>query len=412
MSRKNRYIALSYPAYRLMLIGQFISLIGTQMQVVGLNWHVYELTHSAVALGGLGLNRFIPIVIFSMIGGSFADTHNRRTILFITQSLLAVLSLILAILTVLGHMNIILIYVIGALSAMVVSFDNPARQALTPSLVKKEHLPNAMSINMISWQTATILGPTIAGFILAKLGVSSIYFLNAVSYLAVLFALFFMKTEYKQTFSTTKVSWHSAKEAITFVRSKSILWSTMTLDFFSTFFSSATSLLPIYAKDILHVGPQGLGILFAAPAIGAVASGFAVAHMGTVRKAGKILLISVAVYGLATVIFGISSLFFLSFFALILIGAGDSLSTIIRGTIRQLETPDYIRGRMTAINMMFVMGGPQLGEFESGVLAAAVGAPLSVVIGGVGTLLTVGIISWKIKSLRAYIHPFTEPVAA
>lgn len=407
---KNRYIALSYLDFRLLWIGQFISIIGTQMQVVGLNWHVYELTHSAVALGGLGLNRFIPILIFSMIGGSIADSRNRKTILLITQSILVVLSLILSLVTITHMINIFWIYLIGALSAIVFSFDAPARQSFVPSLVKKEHLPNAMSLNMISWQTATIIGPGLAGFMLAKFGVSSIYLFNAISYIAVIVALLLMKTKHVPAEVKVKVSLQSAKEAITFVKSKKILWSTMVLDFFSTFFASATSLLPIYAKDILRVGPQGLGILYAAPAVGAVIAGFVVAHMGSIKRAGFILLLAVAVYGFSTIIFGVSNIFIISLLALILIGGGDSLSTIIRSTIRQLETPDHIRGRMTAVNMIFVMGGPQLGEFESGLLAAWLGAPLSVVVGGVGTLIVVGIIGWKITSLRKYEHTFTEPL--
>lgn len=199
-----------------------------------------------------------------------------------------------------------------------------------------------------------------------------------------------------------KVSLQAILEGLSFVKSKTIIWSTMLLDFFGTFFASATALLPIYAQSILHVGPIGFGFLYAAPSVGAVCAGLILAYKGTITQQGKWLLVSVAVYALATILFGFSRVFFVSFIALFLVGAGDSISTVIRNTIRQLSTPDYIRGRMTAINMIFFMGGPQLGEFEAGALAAVVGAPISVAIGGIGTLIVVGIVAATIPVLRKY----------
>jgi len=181
-----------------------------------------------------------------------------------------------------------------------------------------------------------------------------------------------------------------------------MIWSTMMLDFFSTFFSSATALIPIYAKDILAVGPTGLGFLYSAPAIGAVIAGFLVAHKHNLRNQGMILLVSVGFYALGTVIFGLSHIFILSILALIVVGAGDSVSTIIRNTIRNLETPDYIRGRMTSVNMIFFMGGPQLGDFEAGTLAGYMGAPFSVVTGGIATLVVVAAMAKKLPVLRKY----------
>ena len=176
----------------------------------------------------------------------------------------------------------------------------------------------------------------------------------------------------------------------------------MVLDFFSTFFSSVSALFPIFAKDILHVGPQGLGFMYAAPSIGAVIAGFVIAHMGTLSKQGRILLISIAFFAVGTIVFGLSKSFILSLLALLVVGAGDSVSTIIRHTVRQLATPNYIRGRMTSINMIFFMGGPQLGEFQSGIMAAFIGAPFAVAIGGGGTIIVVGIMALTIPILRRY----------
>lgn len=397
-----RFPALKYRDFRLLWIGQFISVIGSQMQMVALNWHIYVLTNSAIALGLIGLTRFVPIMIFSLVGGSFADVLNRKKIMLTTQSALAIFAFILAAATFTKSVNPLIIFAITALSAIMVSFDIPSRQALIPNLVDKKHLANAMSLNVIMFQLATIVGPMIAGLLISKYNLGNIYAINSLSYLAAIISILLIKSKGDVKDKSGVFSLSSIKEGITFVKSKTIIWSTMILDFFSTFFSSAQALFPIFAKDILHVGPQGLGLLYSAPSLGAVIASFAMAHAGTLSKQGKILLISVSLYAIGTVIFGISKFFPLSLLALLIIGAGDSISTIIRNTIRQLATPDNIRGRMTSINMIFFLGGPQLGEFQAGLLAAYLGAPLSVVIGGVGALVIVGIIAITIPTLRKY----------
>lgn len=400
--KSGRFAALRYRDFRLLWIALLISNIGSQMQFAAINWHIFILTHSAFALGLIGLSRFLPITIFALFAGAVADAHNRRKILFITQASLTLLSFILAYTTFIRAVNPLIIYVITALSSVAIAFDSPPRQAIIPSLVHKDHLSNAMSLNVIMFQTSMVIGPALSGFLIAQFGVGSIYFINAVSFLAVIMALVMMKTSGEIEGKPSKVSFHAILEGLVFIKSKTIIWSTMILDFFSTFFSSATSLLPIFAQTILHVGPIGFGFLYAAQSIGAVLTGYIMAYIGKIKNQGKLLLLGVFIYGLATVMFGLSKFVWLSFVALFLIGAGDSVSTIIRNTIRQITTPDYIRGRMTSINMIFFMGGPQLGEFEAGVLAAAIGAPLSVVVGGVGTLLIVALVALKIPILRNY----------
>jgi MFS family permease len=402
MANSERYAALKYRDFRLLWLGLFLSNIGSQMQFTAINWHIYILTHSAFALGLIGLSRFIPIAIFAVVGGTIADAHNRKKILLITQVCLTLLSGFLALMTLSQNVHPIIIYIVTALSALVMAFDTPPRQAIIPSLVKKEHLPNAMSLNVIMWQTSSIVGPALAGLLIATLGIGSIYIFNTFSFISVIAALLLMETSGEIEGEATPVTLKAMLDGFRFVKSKTIIWSTMILDFFSTFFASATALLPLFAETILHVGPTGFGILSAAPSIGAVITGFLMAHFGIIKKQGKLLLIAVAVYGIATIIFGLSKIFLLSFFALFLIGTGDSISTVIRNTIRQLATPDYIRGRMTSVNMIFFMGGPQLGEFEAGALAAAVGGPVSVIIGGVGTLIVVGLVALKVPVLRNY----------
>ncbi len=378
------------------------------MQFVAINWHVYILTHSAFALGLVGLLRFLPILVFSLIGGSVADAHNRKIILYITQSTLAVLSFILALFTISGQIHVAIIYAITILFAVALSFDMPARQAFIPGLVDRKHLANAMSLNSIMFQTSSILGPAVSGFLIAKTGMGTIYGINALSFIAVLSSLYFIKTSGRVEGIPTKISLSSILEGLSFVKSRTMIWSTMLLDFFSTFFSSATALIPIFAKDILNVGPQGLGLLYAAPAIGAVFAGFLLAHFHQLGKQGAILLSSVALYALGTILFGVSHIFLLSLFALMITGIGDGISTIIRNTVRQLETPDYIRGRMTSINMIFFMGGPQLGDFEAGALASAIGGPLAVIAGGIGTLAVVGFMALGIPPLRNYDKHFAN----
>ncbi|OGH18205.1 MAG: hypothetical protein A3F31_05190 [Candidatus Levybacteria bacterium RIFCSPHIGHO2_12_FULL_38_12] len=401
-AQKARYPALTYRDFRLLWFGQFIANTGIQMQFVAVNWHLYRLTDSPVALGLLGLFRFLPIIIFSLIGGNFADAHNRKRILILASASLSILSFFLAFSTLSETINPFIMYTVSILIAVASSFDIPARQAFVPNLVKKEHLPNAISLNVVMFQASLVVGPALAGILIAQLGEGYVYGLSAVSFAGALLALFLIKTTGEPKGEKPEISIAAIAEGITFIKSQTLIWSTMLLDFFSTFFASATVLLPIFAKDILHVGPQGFGVLAASPAIGAVVAGFVFAHFGILRKQGTILLVSVGLFGIATIFFGISNSFLLSFLFLFIVGAGDSISAIIRNTIRQAVTPDYIRGRMSAVSMIFFMGGPQLGEFEAGLLAAWIGAPFSVVLGGIGTLIVVGLVAFGIPKVRNY----------
>ncbi|MBI2452811.1 MAG: MFS transporter [Parcubacteria group bacterium] len=259
-----------------------------------------------------------------------------------------------------------------------------------------------MSLSVIMFQTSMMIGPALAGIVISQFGIGFVYLINAISFFSVIAALILMKTSGEIEGTPSRVSLRAVLDGLAFVKSKTIIWSTTLLDFFSTFFASATALLPIFAENILRVGPMGFGFLYAAPSIGAVLAGYVLARMGTMKHQGKILLASVAMYGTATMVFGLSKMFWLSFFALFLIGIGDSISVVIRSTIRQLTTPDHIRGRMSSVNMIFSMGGPQLGAFEAGVLAAALGGPLSVAIGGAGALAVTAIVAAKIPALRNY----------
>jgi MFS family permease len=375
------------------------------MQTVAINWHVYLLTKSAVALGLVGLFRGVPVIVCSLIGGVVADAVNRKRLMIVTQTVMLTSAGLLTATTLSGIKSVWPIYLLSALASAATAFDLPARQSLMPSLVPLEDFPNAVSLTMIVFNVATISGPALAGFILAARGPAVIYGFNALSFVAVIIALLAMRVSGSPELQSDRrqaLSFAALKEGLQFVWRTPIMVQTMTLDFVATFFASATLLLPIFARDILQVGAHGYGLLAAAPAIGSVITAFFMARLGTFHREGRIVVWAVAVYGVATVAFGISRVFWISLLMLAFTGAADTVSTVLRQTIRQLVTPNYLRGRMTSINMMFFMGGPQLGELEAGLLAALIRAPLSVVVGGLGSTTAAAIAAVKSKSLMEF----------
>lgn len=388
------------------------------MQNAALLWHVSLLVspeRKAIALGLVGLVRIAPIVVFSMVSGVVADAMDRRKVLFVTQSLAGLVALALALYTYSGGTAVWPIYALSAIGAAVSSFDLPARAALVPTLVPREHLSNAITLNTIMFQTASVVGPAAAGFAIAEAGVASAYFFNALSFGFVILALAMMRNlpvaAAPVAGETNEVSWAAAKEGLQFVFRAPLIRSTMLLDFFATFFASATALLPIFAQDILFVGARGYGWLFAAPAVGSFLTSIVmVPATEKIRKRGSVIIWSVVGHGLATIVFGFSRSFWLTFACLAFVGATDTVSTVLRNVIRQLETPDRLRGRMTGINMVFFTGGPQLGELEAGAVANSFGAPFSVITGGIGCLLATGWVALTTPGLRGYTHA-TKPAS-
>ncbi len=372
------------------------------MQQATISWHIYLLTHSAFALGLAALVRFAPVVVFSLIGGVIADTYDRRRVMLVTQSAMMLFAAILGLLTSSGWISAVLIYVLVAFTAAASVFDSPARQALFPNLVPPEHLTNALSLNSINNQTASIVGPALAGFMIAWKGVAAVYWINAASFLAVLVALILMRTPTQQGLGGANMTLKALGDGIRFLRRSEIILSIMLLDLFGVFFSSASALLPIFAHEILQVGPQGFGILSSSQAMGAVIAGAGTAFAGNLKKKGPLVLWAFALYGVATALYGISRSFALSVLFLAIVGATHTFSTILRNTLRQLVTPDYLRGRMGSLNMVFTRGGSQLGNLEAGIVAALIGAPLSVITGGIATVITVAAIAWLVPQLRNY----------
>lgn len=399
--KQSSFAALQFSALRIFLFGLLVSTLGSTMQVVAVGWHVYELTHSPISLGFIGLAGFIPILISFLPGGAIADSFNRKKILIVLQIFFGLGACILGFATVLHSISPWLIYGVLGLNGLLITVDLPARSAIIPLLVPQEYAFGAVSLNTLCRQTASVLGPAIAGFLIAFYGPQSVYFFNAVSFLVMLIALCLIHVPNLLEKKTT-VSLSAIGEGIMFIRHSPLISSTMLLDFFVTFLASCVVLLPVFAKDVLHADARQLGLLYAAPAVGGVLAGFIFSSLGNIKHQGKIIFLAIGVYGLATIGFGLSHSFFLSLLFLACAGAGDMVSTIIRNGIRQLMTPDSMRGRMTAISMVFFIGGPFLGDTEAGFLAGLIGAPLSVVVGGVAAVLFVSGIWAKIPKLRKY----------
>jgi MFS family permease len=330
--------------------------------------------------------------------------------MFYTQTTMCATALMLAFLTYRGLGHPWPIYALAAVGAAASAFDNPARQSLIPMLVPREHLANAISLNAIIFQVASVAGPTAGGLLIATMGIEWVYALNALTFVCVIGALLMMRDVPARGASEPgDISVRAVREGLGFVFSSPIIRSTMLLDFFATFFSSATALLPIFAQDVLRVGARGYGWLYAAPSIGAVIMSLVmVRSIERIERRGAVLIGAVSVYGLATILFGLSRSFWLTFLCLAVSGAADTVSMVLRNVIRQMGTPDHLRGRMVGINMVFVQGGPQLGELEAGAVGQLFGPRASVVTGGIGCLIATAWIAARTPTLRHYRRSFID----
>jgi len=357
----------------------------------------------------LGFFRIAPVLLFALWGGVIADAFDRRRLMLISQTMLALVSLAFAVSTYAGWASTYSTYALAFLAGAATALDSPARQALIPLLVPREQLGSALSLHTLGWQVANIIGPPIAGWMLATTGMVPIYLIDAASFLAVIGALLAMRHR-APIRSGAGLSLRAAAEGLAFIRRTPLIHSTMLLDFFATFFGGSMLLMPIFADQVLRVGTRGLGLLYAAQPIGAAIAAAALSALPILpRRRGLVILWAVAVYGASILVFGVSPFFALSFGALAVSGAADSVSTVARVTLRQLLTPDHLRGRMTSINMIFFMGGPQAGEVEAGAVAKAFGARVSVASGGVLCILAAALVAILSPSLRRYV---AEPEAA
>jgi MFS family permease len=408
--RERATVALKHRDFRLLWAGQFVSTLGTQMQVVALGWQIYLLTGSAVQLGALGLLRAIPTISFALLGGALADQRDRRRLLIVTQTILALFSVILAVATGTGNASVLLIYIVTFLTATTDVFDDPARQALIPNLVPRHRLAQATTLNILANNIAAVVGPAVGGIAIATVGLTATYAVDAFSFAAVIMALLAMR-ERPAVPVLERSGIHAVIDGLRFVRENPVILSLMVLDFLATLFGASLVLLPIFAKDILKVGASGLGLLYSAPAAGAVVGGIILSAMPVTRKPGRLVILSVACYGVAVAIFGAAPTFLIALAALAATGAADTVSMTFRHTIRQLATPDELRGRMAAVHSVFAGGGPELGNFEAGVTAKLFGTQNAVIVGGLASVvIAIGVAMFSPR-IREYAIDEPEPVS-
>lgn len=385
--RAASWAVLRHRDFALLFSGQMISSAGTQMQVVAVAWQVYLLTHSAIALGVIGLMQAVPRILFSLIGGVFADAFDRRKLLMIIEITLASTSTVLALCTIFHVINLWIIYGVVLIAASVSSFEFPTRQAIVPSLVPRSQMADALTMNMVMMQLTFIIGPTLGGFVIAWLGVANTYWIDVISYFVVLAALLLMAIPVIPTEKRAQPGIAALVDGIHFLREHPVILAVLSLDFFANFFGSPRALLPVYASDILHIGPQGLGLLLAATSIGAVALAPFTGPIGRISRQGLGVVLAIVAWGIFIVAFGFApGPLWLSVLFLAGSGAADMVSMILRGIVIQMTTPDEFRGRISAVNAMFVTGGPTLGQFESGIVAGIFTPELSVISGGIACI--------------------------
>lgn len=363
--------------------------MANQIVMMALGWHLYTLTHSALNLGYLGLVLFLPQVFLVLVVGQVADRYNRRKIILVTQCLEALISLALCASVVLDitspHWIFIAAFCIGSVRA----FQGPALQALLPNLVGLDLLPKAIALGSASRQFATIAGPALGGLLFLG-GTTFVYACSGLFFIVAFTQIFSIRFT-QQTQKNAPVTREFLFAGIQFIWQRKVVLGAISLDLFSVLLGGATALLPIYAEQILHVGAVGLGFLRAGPAIGALILAIYLARNPLQKNAGRIMFICVAIFGVTTLIFGLSQWFLISLIALIIMGAADMVSVVIRSTLVQLQTPNEMRGRVGAVNSIFIGASNQLGEFESGVTAELLGVVPAVVVGGVGTLVVVAL---------------------
>ncbi|MGC1378894.1 MAG: MFS transporter [Anaerolineales bacterium] len=387
-SQHDPYAAFRYADFRLLLVGRFTASLGNQMLSFAIGWELWLRTHDPFALGLVGLVQVIPVLLLSLPAGHVADQYNRKNIVFITQILLASCSLGLAFIS-FSQGPLILIYLCLLGIGTARAFNDPATSTLLPQTIPPNMFTNAARWSSSSWQLAAIVGPGLAGLVVALLNsVTSIYIFDAVAGITFLVLVSLIKGR-ALALSRKTATLESLAEGIRFIRSTKVILAAITLDMFAVLFGGAVALLPVYATDILKVGPEGLGLMRAAPSIGALIMAVMLAYSPPFKNTGKTLLLAVAGFGVATIIFGASTSFWLSIAMLVLLGGLDNISVVIRSTLILTRTPDEMRGRTSSVNSIFIGASNELGGFESGLTAALFGPVLSVVAGGIGTLLVV-----------------------
>jgi MFS family permease len=401
-SKHPLFSPLRHRDFRLFWFGLLLSSVGSQFTQLAMAWQIYELTDSPLQIGLIGLTRAVPQMFILLFGGLLADAMNRRKLMMITQGSLFFVSATLALLTLAGQVTPMTLYGVTVFLALFSSLESPSRQAIVTNLVPTEDLSRALAISSTQRQIATIAGPSLAGVVIAVAGPALCYAVDAISWLVMLASLALIRTQLPERGGWRTITLDSLREGFRFVWGHAVIFPFLMMDLGANLFGTVRSLFPIYARDILAVGPQGLGILYAASAAGALLGAVGFSLWGSVRRAGRWILIGVTIYGFCLLFFATSHLFWLSILFLIGSGIGDTISAILRSTINQLSTPDQLRGRMASINSIFTNSGPQLGQFQAGALAALIGTELAATSGALIILLIVAVLSARFPHVRDY----------
>jgi MFS family permease len=391
--------------FRVFFASRLMSALGHQMEVVAIGWLVYSMTESAFALGLIGLASFAPVFLMTIPAGHAADRFDRRLISILCYLAVALGSFGLIVAAIIGKDALYAVYAIAALLGTARAFASPATQALMPSLIKTEALPNAISWGTFAWQTASIVGPALGG-VLYIFGPAVVFGSGMAMFLGSALCLAALKTraECKPREPATLAV---ALAGFKFIRNNPVIFGAISLDLFAVLLGGAVAMLPIYARDILQTGPWGLGLLRASVSVGAILMAVLLARFPLQRRAGTRMLLAVAVFGLATIGFALSTSLVISLIMLFIMGAADMVSVYVRQTLVQIETPDEMRGRVSAVSTVFIGASNELGEFESGMMAAAFGTVPSVVMGGLGAIGVVLLWAWLFPALRKRDHLIT-----
>jgi MFS family permease len=416
-SSSGRFLALQHRDFRLLWSAQLATLIGLQMQTIAINWHVYTLLRDApsslsilgiplqigaLGLGGLGFVRWLPLLPFGIAGGLLADTRNRRRLMMATQFLSALLAAFLAFLAFTERATVFSIYAVVAALTALSAIEGPTKEAIVPNLVPRTQLTNAISLMAMAHVIGTITGPALSGYLLETSSLAVIYMLHALFFVPAIVALAMMRYSGEVAHHQSQISLDYLLDGFRFTFRTHMIRTTMLVDFFATILGSARTLLPIVADQVLGIGAGGYGLLATAQPLGALIAGTIVSSRRDIFRQGALFLLSIAIYGLGTAFFGLSTVVILSYLLFATTGAADTISSIIRGTIRQMWTPDVLRGRMVGVNMIFFAGGPQLGEVRAGIVAAALGAPVAIISGGIAAALVALWVAWRDPTLRRY----------
>jgi MFS family permease len=399
-SRAAGRAAFQYPSFVLFQTARFCIVLATEMQSVAVGWQVYEITRRPLDLGLVGLAQFLPGVLLFLVSGHVADRYDRRKLIVICYVGFAVCCSLLLLTAVRDVRSVAYIFAVLVLLGIVRSFTGPVSRALLPQLVPEEHFPSAVAWASTIFQGAAILGPALGGIIYAFFrGPSAVYVLAVLMAIAAMICTLQINTQAKPR-AREPINFTTVSAGLRYIWREKLILGSISLDLFAVFLGGAVALLPVYAREILLTGPWGLGLLRTAPGVGAAAMAIFLAHRPIQRKVGLIMLWCVAGFGLFTILFGLSHSLVLSLIALVFVGATDMVSVIVRGVLIQVATPDEMRGRVNAVDVVFIGASNEFGEFESGLTAQWFGTIPAVVIGGIGTIVVTAIWAWRFPELR------------